>query len=260
MLGKYELNKIYNEDSHKAIKDIPDKSIDCIYTDIPYLYETGGGGSSALAQRIQKIQQKDLVGITDGIDYGILDEFVRVSKKVNIFIWCSKLQIPHILNYFNDRGCNYEILIWAKTNPTPQTNNVWLPDLEYCLYFREKGVKLNDGYDLKSKYYTSSTNKLDKDDYWHPTIKPLNLVKRHLLHTTQPNDIVADFFIGSGTTAEAAKELGRKFIGFEIEKKWYDIANDRDNGIDAHGQTSIFTDIENIGGNKKWLNKWIYST
>ena len=37
MLGKYETNQIYNEDSYKAIKEIPDKSIDCIYVDIPYI-------------------------------------------------------------------------------------------------------------------------------------------------------------------------------------------------------------------------------
>lgn len=40
-IGKFETNNIYCEDSYKAIKDIPDKSIDCIYTDIPYLFHIG---------------------------------------------------------------------------------------------------------------------------------------------------------------------------------------------------------------------------
>ena len=115
-----------------------------------------------------------------------------------------------------------------------------MPDIEHCLYFREKGVKLNDGYENKSKWYSSPINKRDKDLYEHPTIKPLNLVKRHLLHTTQPNDIVADFFLGSGTTAVACKEIDRQFIGFELEKKWYDIAVDRLDGITAKGQYSLF--------------------
>lgn len=45
MIGKYHLNQIYNEDSYKAIKDIPDKSVDLIITDPPYLIEnTRGGG------------------------------------------------------------------------------------------------------------------------------------------------------------------------------------------------------------------------
>lgn len=45
MIGEFEENNIYNEDCYKAIKNIPDKSIDCIYVDIPYHYEQGGGGA-----------------------------------------------------------------------------------------------------------------------------------------------------------------------------------------------------------------------
>ena len=164
-------------------------------------------------------------------------------EKVNIFIWCSKMQIFDIMKFFlehEDYDLHYEILTWNKTNPTPCTNNVWLPDLEYCLYFREKGVPLNDGYENKSKWYTSAINKRDKDTFEHPTIKPLPLVKRHLLHATQPNDIVLDCFMGSGTTAIACKEIDRQFIGFEISEKWCKVANDRLNNIDANGQISLF--------------------
>ena len=79
-------------------------------------------------------------------------------------------------------------------------------------------------------------NKRDKDKFAHPTIKPIELVKRHLLHTTQPNDIVLDCFMGSGTTCVACKDIGRRYIGFEIEKKWYDIAVNRLNKVDVNGQ------------------------
>lgn len=140
----------------------------------------------------------------------------------------------------------FEILTWNKTNPTPMTNNTFLPDIEYCLYFRQKGFKLNDGYELKSKWYISPINKSDKDLYNHPTIKPLDLVKRHILHTTKPNDIVLDCFCGSGTTCVAAKETGRKYIGMEINKEYYEIAKKRINGMNANGQISIFTDISKI--------------
>ena len=132
------------------------------------------------------------------------------------------------------------MLVWGKTNPQPSTNNTWLPDLEYCVYFREKGVPLNDGYELKSKWYTSAINKNDKDLFNHPTIKPLPLVKRHILHATQPNDIVLDTFMGSGTTAVACLETDRQFVGFEIDEKWCKIANDRIKGISANGQMSLF--------------------
>lgn len=123
----------------------------------------------------------------------------------------------------------------------PTTNNSWLPDIEYCLYFREKGVVYNNGYELKHKWYSSQTNVDDKEKFEHPTIKPLPLVERHLLHTTQPNDIVLDCFIGSGTTAVACKNTGRRFIGFEISEKWAKIANNRLNNIQAGGQETLFT-------------------
>lgn len=137
------------------------------------------------------------------------------------------------MSYFIDKKkCNFNILVWCKTNCVPATNNSWLPNIEYCLVFKEKGSKrYNDGYELKSKWYISSTNKEDKDLYDHPTIKPLDLVKKHILHSTNENDVVLDCFLGSGTTAVACKETGRQYIGFEINKQFYEIAKDRLNGI-----------------------------
>ena len=215
-------------DAYELIKEIADKSIDLVYTDVPYLYKNGGGGNSEISKRIIAKNQS-IKDISNGIDYSILDEFKRVLKKLNLFIWCSKMQIIDILNYFADY--NFEILVWCKTNPQPTTNNVWLPDVEYCLYFREKGVKLNDGYDLKSKWYLGAINQRDKKLYNHPTIKPLDLVERHIKETTQVGGVVLDAFLGSGTTAVACKELERNFIGFEINKAYYEIAIDRLKGV-----------------------------
>ena len=246
MIGEYKLNEIYNEDCYEAIRKIPDKSIDCIYTDIPYLYDSVGGGDSELAKRITKVSNDYLKNIRDGIDFSIFEEMVRTMKYINIFIWCSKLQILELMNYFiNEKKCNFEILTWNKTNPTPATNGTWLPDIEYCLYFKTPNTKkYNDGYELKLKWYQAPINKKDKDLYDHPTIKPLELVKRHLLHTTNVGGVVADFFLGSGTTCVAAKEIGRQYIGFEIDKQYFKIAKDRLNGINANGQQSIFTNFE----------------
>ena len=124
---------------------------------------------------------------------------------------------------------------------------MWLPDIEYCLCFKDKNApRYNDGIELKSKWYLSPKNKQDKDNFIHPTIKPLELVKRHILHSTQPDDIVLDCFCGSVTTCLAAKETDRRYIGMEIDKEYHKIAVDRLNGITANGQTSIFTDFENI--------------
>lgn len=147
------------------------------------------------------------------------------STKKAIYIWCSKLQIIDLLNYYNNKNCNFNILVWCKTNPTPATNNSWLPDIEYCLCIKEKGApRYNDGYNLKHKYYISPLNVKDKKIYNHPTIKPLEFVKQHILHSTNEGDKVLDCFMGSGTTGVACKQLKRDFIGIELNKEYFDIA------------------------------------
>jgi DNA modification methylase len=239
-MEKY-LNKITLGDSYKLIKELPDKSVNCVYTDVPYLMPNNKGGAGFMGERVGRIINEELKNFRAGIDFSILDQFIRVLKTLNIFIWCNKFMINDLLSYFINKGCKkYEIMVWAKNNPIPMTNNVWLSDLEYCLWFGEKETELNDGYELKSKWYQSPINKADKDLFNHPTIKPLELVKRHLLHATQPKDIVLDCFMGSGTTAVACQETGRQFIGFEIEPKWVKVANDRLNKTDANGQQSLF--------------------
>ena len=125
------------------------------------------------------------------------------------------------------------MFVWHKTNPIPTCNNKYLSDTEYCLIFREDGTSCNyDGtYETKSKYYISEINKKDKDLYGHPTIKPLEVVKNHISNSTKEGDVVLDCFMGSGTTAVACKELGRNYIGFELNPEYYQIAIDRVNGI-----------------------------
>lgn len=135
------------------------------------------------------------------------------------------------MNYFNGKyEGSFNLLVWCKTNPTPATNNVWLPDLEYCLMFKEKGTpNYAPNYEYKSKWYISPINKKDKDNWQHPTIKPLELVERHLKHSTNEGDVILDPFMGSGTTGVACRNLNRNFIGMEINEEYYNIAQKRIN-------------------------------
>lgn len=242
-LGKYEVNNIYNEDSYKAIKDIPDKSIDLIVTDPPYLIEnTIAGGNSELANSIQNMNNELSENKIDkSIDYNILNDFVRVMKKINIYIFCNHKQIPDYLDFFvKKHNCNFDILIWHKPNAMPLFSNKYLTDKEYCLYFRKNAYCNPSSYEDASTVYTENINIRDKKLFKHPTIKPIELVKKIIRNSSKENDIVADFFLGSGTTAVACKETNRQYIGFEINKKWYDIAVNRLNKIDANGQISLF--------------------
>ena len=242
------INTIQLGDCYELIKNIPDKSIDLVYIDIPYEYESGGKGGTVNYITSKEYHTK-IDKFSYGIDYSILDELCRIMKSVYIYIWCSRDQILDLTKYFVEKkGCRVNYLVWCKTNPTPFANDMWLPDLEYCLCFKDKNApRYNDGIELKSKWYLSKKNKEDKEHFKHPTIKPLELVKRHILHSTQKNDIVLDCFCGSGTTCVAAKETGRRYIGMEIDPEYHKIAVDRLNGILANGQTSIFTDFDNIG-------------
>lgn len=232
---------LINDDCYKAIKNIPDKSVDLVYIDVPYLIYSGCVGNSALSKRIIKINYTDLATIRNGFDLNIFDELCRVMKNIYIYIWCSKEQLLPIMKYFiEEKKCAMNLLCWCKTNPTPATNGVWLPDIEYCLVFKDKNTpKYNDGYELKSKWYISPANKQDKDEYGHPTIKPLELVKRHLKHSCKPGDVVLDCFMGSGTTGVACKMLDLNFIGMEINKEYFEIAEKRINK-EQHEQLGLF--------------------
>ena len=115
----------------------------------------------------------------------------------------------------------------------------YLNDTEYCINFREKGCIIRGEIEQKKKYFITALNKKIKDLFEHNTIKPIEIIKNLILNGSDENDIVADFFLGSGTTAVACKELDRQYLGFEIDKKWYDIANDRLNCVDASGQISL---------------------
>jgi hypothetical protein len=117
MIGPFEENSIQCVDAYEAIKRIPDKSIDCIYTDIPYLYQQGGSGSSELGERTAKKRlrlmgyddsraalngmtygemlkqakrgerEQEGQSIENGIDYAILDEFCKkYGGKLPLFI------------------------------------------------------------------------------------------------------------------------------------------------------------------------------
>lgn len=146
-----------------------------------------------------------------------------------------------LLKYFvEEKGCNYEILIWAKDNPIPFCGTHYLVDKEYCLYFWEQGATINIPFEKAKTVYLSKTNREDKNNYDHPTIKPIDIIENLIANSSGGGCIILDPFLGSGTTCLAAKHLGRKYIGFEINEKFFKIAQDRLNGINAKGEMNLF--------------------
>jgi site-specific DNA-methyltransferase (adenine-specific) len=77
---------------------------------------------------------------------------------------------------------------------------------------------------MSSVWRISSVPKKEKLHGYHPTQKPLRLVRRALVASTGEGDLVFDPFCGSGTTAVAAKELGCFFVGAELEEGFAELA------------------------------------
>ena len=122
------------------------------------------------------------------------------------------------------KKCNWNLLSWHKSNPVPACGNKYLTDTEFILFFREKGVKIGGEFKTKFTYYVTPLNQADKKRYGHPTIKSLEIVQNLIINSSEPGDIVFDPFLGSGTTAIAAVNTGRHYIGFEMDPDYFDIA------------------------------------
>ena len=220
------LNKIYNEDCLIGIKKIPNNLIDLVIIDPPYQINNHNVKyDSDLARSINNYNNELYdTKLTNGYDYKILDELIRVLKKINIYIFCNGEQIPFYIKYFViDRKCKMDIIIWNKTNALPLFNNKYLSDKEYCLYFRKGGYCSPKNYEDAKTVFYYPINIKDKKKWKHPTIKPEELIRKLIRNSSKEGDIVLDSFMGSGTTAISCIKENRNFIGYEINKKFYKI-------------------------------------
>ena len=132
-----KMNKIVLGDSYTYLKSIPDHSIDLIITDPPYDLSINHNGGWLFKNRgLDKQFQSDIVDNNLDQSYDIEkygEEFIRVMKGINIYIWCNKKQIPEYFNFYvNKHKCKFDILTWHKTNPIPTYSNKNVSDTEYC--------------------------------------------------------------------------------------------------------------------------------
>ena len=136
-------------------------------------------------------------------------EMFRVSKNQIIFGG------NHYGSILGDTTC---YLVWDKDNGDINFSDCELAWTSFKTTIRKFKWKWNGMLQEKMKW---------KEIRFHPTQKPLALFRWILKKYSKENEIILDPFLGSGTTAVAAKQLGRKFIGFEIEPKYIAIANER---------------------------------
>lgn len=209
------LNKIHHADCLEFMKQLPDKCIDLVLTDPPYIIAFNGGktglGNRAYLSGIGK------ANIAENYDLSILDEILRVLKEPNIIIFSSKDQIRQYIDFAENNSFKWQMICWHKANPTPLTNSVYLPDTEYIFHIW-KNRKLTGNYQTKKKFYLTN---VEKNDINHPTVKPLQIIKNLTENGSDKNDIVLDCFSGSGTTALACHDLDRDFICIEKDFEYW---------------------------------------
>lgn len=170
------------------------------------------------------------LAIVEGFFKMIWEQIDRVVKDDGlIYVFCDGQSYPLFFYYmfFITKTCRP--LIWDKK--VSFNGYYWRHQHELILFgVRKEKHKIPTG---KGDILRFNAVKVDIRE--HPAEKPTELIKE-LLNISNQSDTILDPFMGSGTTGVACKELGRKFIGIEIEKKYYDIAVKRI----ANTQTSMF--------------------
>ena len=252
-----ETNKLYCRDNLKLMKDLPSKSIDLIYCDI--LYGTGRdfGDYKDLPADKDKIEE---------FYYPRVREIHRLLKNTGSIYLQMDTRINHWLRVILDNVFGYNNfrneIIWSYRNGGTTDKKFNNKHDNILFYSKTDGYKFNP---TKEKSYTKSKSrkpgivnyggkkvKFFKDelgvytwvkakDVWnipyinsqanervdYQTQKPKKLLERIIKASSDKGDIVADFFMGSGTTIVVAEELDRKWIGCDINQKAINITKER---------------------------------
>ncbi len=222
-------------DCIKLMKEIPSGSIDMVLTDPPYeLSKSKGGGMMGKDGRkfMEELRDADLI---DGIETDLfltdcLNLFSHKQKFCGVF-FCSTKQLIEYIQWAENNNLQYGVGVWHKSNPPPLCNYKYLNDVEYWVYIKGNKSKILGSYQSKSMVYKSQINKADKIKYGHPTIKPIDLIEKFIINHTNDGMTIFDPFMGSGTTGVVARNLNRNFIGFELDKEYFDTALHRIAGI-----------------------------
>ena len=215
--------KLYNDDCLNVLKDIGDSSIDLVVTDPPYKVITGGrnGGVKGKPSGILT-ENKQLMKSIPKADLWLSECFRVMKDGTHIYIMTNTLNLTSYLNIVNTVGFKlHNLLVWNKNNTTP--NRWYMKNCEYVIFARKGFAKsINNP---SSQTVHSFDNIIGNKQ--HPTEKPVELMKLYVENSSQVGDTVLDPFMGSGSTGVACKELGRNFIGIELDKQYFDIATKR---------------------------------
>lgn len=204
-------------DCIELLKEIPDKSVDLIATDPPYFQGITHNGQKAafndlfvckpffdrLAREFKRILKSDgeFYIFTDWRGYSFYYPIYSAELPVkNLIVW------DKISGAGNFYAYTHEFIIYGTMcNKNKKGTNVW----------REKS--------FASGAKSTNGNKV------HPTQKPIELMEKIIINSSKDGGVVLDPFMGSGSTGVACINTGRKFIGMELDEKYFEIAKQRIN-------------------------------
>ncbi len=250
-------NLIYKGDCTAIMNTKIDKeSVDMIFADPPYNLSGNGlkwKGNKTGGDWFMVNEAWDQMTPSDFLIFN--QEWIKASHRVlknngSIYICGTYHNIGEIIMSLKNLNFNIlNIITWQKTNAMPNmTRRVFTHSTEFVVW-AVKGKKWVFNYDELKKI--NPEKQLDGSlkqmrDVWslplvqgkerirgkdgrasHPTQKPEELVRRTIIASSNPNDVILDPFLGSGTTASVAKSLGRDWIGIEKEDKYIKMAEKR---------------------------------
>jgi len=203
---------IYNLDCFELFSSIDDKSIDLVLTDPPFGMSFQSG--------YRKIKHEKILN-DDNLDW--LPEWCKEINRIvkddsHLYIFCSWHKVEvfklELEKYFKIKN----ILIWEKNNTgMGDLYGDYAPQYEMCIF-------INNGKDLNNGRHSNIIKAKRTNNELHPTQKPVNLMEFFITKSTKKEDMVLDTFAGSFSTAIACHNTGRRFIGTEINKEYYDNA------------------------------------
>ena len=243
------LNKVIFNDNRFILPDIKTNSINLILTDAPYQISKSSNfhkksGNKTFDTKYMNLSNDFGQWDKESIDWTFyMQEFHRILKKGGkIIMFYDIWKMGNIKSLAEDlKYSQPRIGIWEKTNPVPinSDKNYLSNSREYFISLTRHGWKnrsrvssvFNSEYDnAVYKYPTISGGEVSG----HPTQKPIALFEDIISKHTNENDLILDPFIGSGTTAVAARNLGRNFIGIENNPDYINMCSER--GLDIKYQ------------------------
>lgn len=212
------MNELVNVDCMKYMSNIIEGGVTLTLTDIPYgEVNRSSNGLRELDKGKADIMTFDLISF--------LDELYRITSST-IIVFCGKNQFSEIYEYFDNKQKEgkgtVRQLIYSKQNPSPMNGQtIYLSSVENAVWFKKRGGVFNAFCKGTVFSYPVGASKI------HPTEKPHGLLQELILDNSNENDIIFDPCCGSGSHLLIAKQLHRQWLGCELNKEWYDIANKR---------------------------------